>query len=321
MYVEKKTLGQPGPRGTMSDPWLLPNAQTLGWCPERRGGGTPDSLIRRLKALPPNLMVDVGALDGSDAIAYAQAGHRVWSFEPTPSKLEPIRKRFAREAARGASIRLFPYALSNESGSAGFVVNRAVAAPRMRRFVGDALGSAQDGLHAPPCGGGRERAVVNVPVRTLDGLIPSGETVFMLKVDTQVRGKLGRPNCVARAICTSQRAGLSAAQGFDYRVLLGAAQLLAEHRISLVVTEFSPELMPGRAAEARALVQHLHRHGYKCAPCRKSQKEQVRAHSYAQLLLSRGQWDNLVCRHGGVDLGTHGYFTQSRDVLLVRAPR
>ena len=179
----------------MSDPWLLPNAQTLGWCPERRGGGTPDSLIRRLKALPPNLMVDVGALDGSDAIAYAQAGHRVWSFEPTPSKLEPIRKRFAREAARGASIRLFPYALSNESGSAGFVVNRAVAAPRMRRFVGDALGSAQDGLHAPLYGGGRERAVVNVPVRTLDGLIPSGETVFMLKVDTQVRGKLGRPYC------------------------------------------------------------------------------------------------------------------------------
>ena len=87
---------------------------------------------------------------------------------------------------------------------------------------------------------------------------------------------------------------------------------MAEHRIALVVTEFSPELMPGRAGEALALVQHLHAHGYTCATCRKSQKERILARSYAQMLLYRRQWDNLVCRHGGVDLGTHGYYQDKR---------
>jgi len=62
------------------------------WCP-LPFGATPDRWMRTyvntLKKVPPGqLVIDVGALDGADAISMAMAGHRVISMDPTPSKVQ-----------------------------------------------------------------------------------------------------------------------------------------------------------------------------------------------------------------------------------------
>ena len=62
------------------------------WCP-LPFGATPDRWMRTyvntLKKIPPGqLVIDVGALDGADAISMAMAGHRVISMDPTPSKVQ-----------------------------------------------------------------------------------------------------------------------------------------------------------------------------------------------------------------------------------------
>ena len=63
-------------------------------------GYTNHSIIRRLAEMPPGLIIDVGAFDGRDAIAYGSAGQlRVWSFVPTPSIVD-----FIRERLRAASV-------------------------------------------------------------------------------------------------------------------------------------------------------------------------------------------------------------------------
>jgi precorrin-6B methylase 2 len=41
---------------------------------------------------PGQLVIDVGAYDGQEAIQYARAGHKVLSFEPTPSKAIKIKQ-------------------------------------------------------------------------------------------------------------------------------------------------------------------------------------------------------------------------------------
>ena len=89
----------------------------------------PTTLAERLSAAAaangPGLIFDVGSFDGGDAISFAQSGgHSVVTFEPSPSKLGPIR---ARLAAAGVTdrVRLHPYALSNVSGEVRFLVFNA----------------------------------------------------------------------------------------------------------------------------------------------------------------------------------------------------
>ena len=79
-----------------------------------------------------------------------------------------------------------------------------------------------------------------MPVRTLDSLVPAGQEVVLLKVD---------------------------AQGYDYHVLLGAAQLLAEKRIHRVVAEIFPMHTPGGAETVVLMVEFLNRMGYVCSRC------------------------------------------------------
>ena len=215
----------------LAEAWLkAPPAAS--WCPH---GRVLSKLLRREK---PGFVLDVGSFDGRDAIAFGRAGHRVWSFEPSPGKVQPIRERIVATGL-AANVSLFGYALSNYTGSAPFVVNRAGAGAK-KMFRGE-LGSAQDGLgKALWTVDNKTAAIVEVPVRTLDTLVPISETVLLLKVD---------------------------AQGFDYQVLLGAARLLAEKRVRRLVAEIMPLHAPGGTATIVEMVEYLNRMGYDCTRC------------------------------------------------------
>ena len=216
---------------------------------------------------------------------FAKAGHRVWTFEPSPGKVEPIRKRIA-SLKEAVNVTVFPYALSNESGTAPFVVNRANR-PAQKMFGG--LGSAQDGLgKALWSVDNHTAAVVHVPVRKLDDLIPVGQQILLLKVD---------------------------AQGYDYQVLMGAEQLLRRRQIRRLVAELMPMHMPGGPSAAVDMVAYLNRVGYACTRCdgpgatlrdESILGKRVGVLEYASELarsdrgmLNRGvnfgRWDDLVC--------------------------
>ena len=255
------------------------------WCPHY-------PMLHELLGKQPNgLVLDVGSFDGSDAIVFARAGHRVWSFEPSPGKVEPIRRRIKSKlsARQAANVTLYPWALSNATGTAAFVVNKA--GNKANRMFRGQLGSAQDSLGAPLWTlDNATTVVVEVPVRRIDDIVPSNHSVLLLKVD---------------------------AQGYDHHVLLGARQLLTQKRVSVVVAELSPLLMPGGFAAAAEMVRYLHALGYQCTRCCEcpetccgsgtKARSSIPAIQYAADLgavdkgvtirggVNVGRWDDLVC--------------------------
>jgi FkbM family methyltransferase len=253
------------------------NPAALSWCPHNVGSVM--SNLRR--AQTPSLVLDVGAFDGSDAIRYAQTGHIVWSFEPSPAKLEPIRDR-VRSAGLAEKITVFGVALSDANGTTPFHVHMAPKASG-RRFFRGGLGSAQDSVNAAAPAGSRGQ-VVTVEKRRLDDVVPPGMEVLLVKID---------------------------AQGHEPRVLQGASRLLAAHRIKVIAAEWAPAFMQGGANEAVQLVEMLHGFGYECTACAESQAakpvfhesrmtNRISASMYARRLAAAnstlGDWDNLVCK-------------------------
>lgn len=179
-----------------------------------------------VRALASGLVVDIGALDGQDAVNFA-LGHRVWSFEANSEKLPRIRTRLKQTGTSG-NVTLHGVALSNYTGTAKFLADPGA------RFGDDRLA---DGAALP---GDEERRLIDVPIRTLDSFADADTQIIFVKID---------------------------AQGHDYRVLRGAAALLSGRRIARVVFEYTPEMMPGGAAEAEEQLHWLHDIGYACAPC------------------------------------------------------
>jgi FkbM family methyltransferase len=199
--------------------------------------------FRRQPERPSQLMIDVGALDGVEASMYLQTGHRVLTFEPAPSKQALIRKRLnLMNRSNTATATLLPFALSNFSGTAAFRLSKVPKRSRLRKALGDQMGSPVDSFvgERSPASMGMESEVINVPVRTLDSLVPQNERVLYLKIDTQ---------------------------GFDYRTLLGARGLLSARRVGYVKFELYPAQMPGGLEEAVESLQFMENMGYNCLPC------------------------------------------------------
>lgn len=69
------------------------------------------------------VLFDIGACEGEDAIKYARLSPdvRVFAFEPRPDNYEKATNLIKRH--RAESVRLFPFALSNENGTATFHVS------------------------------------------------------------------------------------------------------------------------------------------------------------------------------------------------------
>ena len=238
---------------------LLAALPLTEWCTERsgrKGHGLEDNhaLTARLKASPAGLVVDVGAFDGGDTIRFAtNGGHRVWTFEPAPTKVGPIKQRFIDEGI-DSRVTLHNVALSNASGTASFRMYKMTYKPTQKKLYGKfermmskSVGSAFDTLNVDQKGVPRaDSEMVQVPVSTLDSFDPDGKAeVLFMKVD---------------------------AQGYDYRVLRGAEKMLRSQRIRGLVFEYCPHCMPTAhtplgKTEAREALHWLTRVGYSCAPC------------------------------------------------------
>ena len=254
----------------------VPAPLQSNWCPHSK------HVLAALHATPPGLVVDVGALDGTDAIRFAKTGHRTISFEPSPGKREPVLDRFRKS---GLNITLVAMALSNITGSVPFHVNRAEHRKGQTFFRG-ALGSAQDGLGGASALERHKHETVVVPVGQLHDVIT--EPISYLKVD---------------------------AQGFDFRVLLGARRLLATGRVGVLATELAPRLVPGGVAEAVEGIAFLDRVGYTCYGCEmrhslpaNREASSVSAEEIVRNLHRSGRWQDIVCfpRGRGVSHdGTH----------------
>ena len=214
------------------------------WCRGSRG-----HRLRSLRGPERNrVIIDVGSLDGKDAIQFARSTRLpVWTFEAAPTKIEPIRARLST-AGMADNVTVFAYAMGNRSGDAWFEMRRAPHSMG-RRFMRGQLGSAQDKLVASPAAASHGNAkrqpnvgVVAVPMKRLDDLVgQSRMRVPFMKVD---------------------------AQGFDFEVLRGSERLLREGRIERLLFEYMPSGMPHAADALRGLafLQQTVGH-YTCAPC------------------------------------------------------
>lgn len=141
----------------------------------------PRRNVIALSRLPPSLVVDVGAHDGTTSRQYAQAGHAVIAFEPSPSKLEKLRKL----QHKMPNVSFEGVALGAASGETSFFVSGG--------------GSEQDMLSRPPWA---ESAVamgraapreVRVPVRRLDDFLPHPRRALVIKIDAQGHVRATRP--------------------------------------------------------------------------------------------------------------------------------
>uniref|UniRef100_A0A7S0YPS8 Methyltransferase FkbM domain-containing protein n=1 Tax=Hemiselmis tepida TaxID=464990 RepID=A0A7S0YPS8_9CRYP len=275
-------------RGPARAVYALPHL----WCPHGQHGGGVDLTAKTLSKIPPGqLVIDVGAYDGSNAIMMARAGHRVLSFEPTPSKAKKIKRSLANAFRQGmsGSVKFYPWAASNFSGTAPFVVNVPVVMGKNGWEEDESfnasdtqnMGSEQDGFTVPWQTDGRNK--VDVKVEALDNVVGADETVLFMKVD---------------------------AQGHDFRVLQGARRLLGEQRVLVLLVEFAPTLMPGGAEEAQAMLEFLGDRGYRCFGCGTTWplglelglpidfgqwSRFVKRQTFAHRGANHGQWDDLVC--------------------------
>mmetsp|Transcript_26088 Transcript_26088/g.59101 ORF Transcript_26088/g.59101 Transcript_26088/m.59101 type:complete len:332 (-) Transcript_26088:240-1235(-) len=272
----------------MNDPGMHAiSAMPHVWCPahgDARGSG----LHRVLSEFPPGqLVIDVGAYDGKEAIEYASAGHNVLSFEPTPSKSENIRRKI-RSADLEDKITFYPWAVSDKSGEAPFIVNVGVHLENGKWAINEGeeknpetMGSEQDGFRVP--WSHENSTTVNVKVEKLDNVVPRDKFVLFMKVDSQ---------------------------GHDFKVLKGADRLLSEQRVAVFSAEISPGLMEGGAKEGLDMLNYIASKGYRCYGCHTSFETGFRfglpvpfamwtkhlaTLKFEHRGANHGQWDDIVC--------------------------
>ena len=293
------------PREELLRAWCPPPGTVIPW---------NHTILRRLRQHQPqsgrrSLVLDIGAFDGSDAVALADdrgAAQRVWSFEPSPTKVAYIQNRINQSELTNR-VSLHQMALSNYSGTAQFQMFKSKHMSRaMRASMAGKLGSAQDMLFNSDTlsldeqkrlegSAGHERetsTVVNVPVRTLDSLlvghsasrVEERETIIpFMKVD---------------------------AQGFDFRVLHGAIKAMRHGRVGVLVFEFALSLIPGGLDEAAAGLRLLKQLGADCLPCndwtaggKRSQTRINKPTSISDFVKlwnsSLNPFDNIVCQWAG----------------------
>jgi len=248
-----------------------PTQLSRRWCPDDASSEIGNVAMR---ALPPGLMLDVGAYDGVDSLRFAATGHRVYAFEPTPSKKAKILDAFAK-SPYAEQLQLFPMCVSNSSGTTAFYVTTQYN-PGLEDGDGS-LGSQQDQMEPPPWPATR----FDVPVTTLDDVVGGVDTVLYAKID---------------------------AQGHDWGVLLGAHDLVMSHRLQRLAFEISPGSDTSVHHAYVEAVTWLTSAGYSCYNCQNSSTLPV-ADLVAELastpFIMKGAdvsaWTDVVCTAPGLD--------------------
>lgn len=197
-------------------------------------GGVSSQLENLLALREPGLIIDVGAFNGEDAVRFSRnGGHRVYSFEPVPSKIKRIRETIEKSGF-GDLITFFPVALSNYTGTTDFNVAKHKLGKRNRNIIVD--GTEQDSFYVP--WNSTHSNVIQVKVEQLDDYIKSEEVLY-LKID---------------------------AQGHDSEVLFGGKKAIDEKRIKFIQFEISPGLT--RNAQVYVdVIKWLGKVGYSCFDC------------------------------------------------------
>ena len=197
-------------------------------------GGFSSQLDNLLALREPGLIIDVGAFDGEDAVRFSRnGGHRVYSFEPVPSKIKRIRETIEKSGF-GDLITFFPVALSNYTGTTNFYVAKHKLGKRNRNVIVD--GTEQDSFYIP--WNSTHSNTIQVKVEQLDDYIKSEEVLY-LKID---------------------------AQGHDSEVLLGGKKAIDEKRIKFIQFEISPGLTVNAQVYVD-VIKWLGKVGYSCFDC------------------------------------------------------
>ena len=195
-------------------------------------------------------VVDVGMLHATDfTIPASTLGHRVYSFEPTPSSYAKATQALSergipwtaqadgfQHAAPGTVLALNA-AASNESGS--IVLSMACFRPWKSDGSCDEKGGGYaNSLHGGAIPAFYKRREVRVKQLTLSDVLahePAG--VYMLKID---------------------------AQGHEHHVLQGARRYLSKSPIHMILLEFSPKLLRAAGSDPVALLRLLQ---HTCVGC------------------------------------------------------
>lgn len=192
------------------------------------GAEIDDSWRAQLGLLPSRIgtVVEVGAADGRDSAAYAEAfpDAIVHAFEPMPASFAALQAK----AAACARIRPHQLAIADEPGRATFHITAWADASSLLKPR--TTGSTFDAYHA-------EEAQIDVDVETLDRIAEreSISRIDLLKMD---------------------------AQGAELKILTGARKLFSEGRVGLVYTEIQFQELYEGAARFDQLWQMLDRYGH-----------------------------------------------------------
>lgn len=242
---------------------------------------TNPMLPQRFRRLP---IVDVGANDGRDyTLPAARLGHRVYSFEPTPSLYDKMLQRISSEpnlthtsslagfeVARPGSVFLERgVAVSNRSGTATFTAS----------VKGGGTANSLNGVRALPRTMRRHISATNVSLTTLSHVLSNEERgVFLLKID---------------------------AQGHEYHILQGARAYIEARPVYYILLEFYPKGLRAGGVDPISLLRLLTTDlGYQCFDLRCNPRRAghgartldafVRAYP-AVAANEFGSWTDLLC--------------------------
>ena len=178
-------------------------------------------LSRRISSLAKTggMLLDVGANAGYFSCIWAALNpdNKAYSFEPSPRNLAMLRQNIAG-LDNPQRVQIFDHAVGKEAGTLHFDIG-----PEDESGWGGLANSA----------GAR---TIQVKVRRLDELVPTGQDISVLKIDTE---------------------------GADTWVLMGAEQLLRQKRIKRIFFESNPPRMQQLGIKPDEAEKFLTEVGYK----------------------------------------------------------
>ena len=245
---------------------------------------TRPDLGNRFRRLP---VVDVGANDGRDyTLPAALLGHRVYSFEPTPTLYDKLLRRIERHAPNVSHVESLDGFATAPRGSVHLrrsvaVSNRSGVATFTASAKGGGTANSLNGPRALPRTHRKSVTSYNVTLVTLSSVLAAeARGVFLLKID---------------------------AQGHEYHILQGAKEYLLtpDRPVYYILIEYYPKGLKAGGVDPIDLLKLLqHELGYQCFDLRcDGSKSHHRALTFKEFVRKYpamtsnefGTWTDLLC--------------------------